>query len=337
MDVLKTKCYKLLMTQEKPRFYKGLRGFTRSDDRLLANDADSSVYRWWWEYLRLSPAFWFARETGHALVDAEMAKTYELAGNLKTNNFRRWWEETGVNIFAEAKRPAKTKILNLETLNEHPFKEKALYLEVPLTIRKETIVRQIRKILNEVHEGRELDVTAAANAPFKLHTKRYRLRVIELEYWVLLYRLLYEDIEVWRIGDRLQLAPHLMLRTAERRLESRDKRFNQLNSLTGRYLYKARFTLAHVERKSFPNGSKIIIPEGFMPFGKKYHQDYLAAIGKIDGVQSSWKEWLHQEYATSLKYEVARRNHITEKMKLPGSKIRQRLPDFILGKSDLLD
>lgn len=325
------------MKSAKPRFYKGLQGFTRSDEEVLARDAEDSIYRWWWEYLRLSPAFWFARQTGHALVDSEMANTYELAGNLQNKNFRVWWEETGVNIFAEGRRPARTQVLNLEKLNEHPFKEKALYLEVPLTIRKETIFKQLREILNKLHEGRELDVTETANAPFKLHTRRYRMHVIELEYWVLLYRLLYKNIEVWRIGDRLQLAPHLKLRTAERRLESRDKRFNQLNSLTGRYLYKARFTLAHVERRSFPNGGKINIPEGFMPFGKKYHQDYLAAIGKIDGVQSSWKEWLHDEYSVSLKHEIARRNHITEKMKLPGSKIRQKFPDFIAGKTDLLD
>ena len=325
------------MTSTKPRFYKGLRGFTRSDAEVLANDAEDSIYRWWWEYLRLSPVFWFARETGHALVDAKMAKTYELAGNLKTSNFRRWWEETGVNVFAEAKRPGKVITLDLEKLNEHPFKEKAFYLEIPLTIRKETILKQVREVLNVLHDGRDLDVTATANAPFKLHTKRYRLRVIELEYWVLLYRLLYEDIKVWQIGDRLQLAPHLKVRTSERRLEARDKRFNQLNSLTGRYLYKARFTLAHVERRSFPNGSKIIAADDFMPFGEKYHQDYLAAIGKVDDVQSSWKKWLQDEYSVSLKYEIARRNRLTDQLKLPGSKIRQKFPDFIAGKTDLLD
>lgn len=325
------------MTSTKPRFYKGLRGFTRSDNHVLASEAEDSVYRWWWEYLRLSPVFWFARETGHALVDTQMAKTYELAGNLKTSNFRRWWEDTGVNIFAEAKRPARVIALDLEKLSEHPFKDKTLYLEIPMTVRKETIFKQLREILNERHDGRDLDVMATANAPFKLHTKRYRLRVIELEYWVLLYRLLYEDIKVWQIGDRLQLAPHLKIRASERRLESRDKRFNQLNSLTGRYLYKARFTLANVERRTFPNSNKIIAPCDFMPFGERYHEDYLAAIGKIDGVQSSWKEWLHDEYSVSLKYEIARRNRVDEQLKLPGSKIRQRFTDFIAGKTDQLN
>lgn len=325
------------MTANKRRFYKGLPGFTRADDEVLASDAEKSIYRWWWEYLRLSPALWFARETGHSLVDPQMAEVYELAGSLKEDRFRRWWEDTGVNLFAEAKRPPKVKALDLERLQEHPFRENALYLEVPLTIRKETIIKQVREALNELHDGRDLDVTATANAPFKLHTKRYRLRIVELEFWVLLYRLLYEDIKVWRIGDRLQLAPHLKLRTAERRVQYGDKRFHQLTSLTGRYLYKARYTLAHVERRSFPNCGKIIVPDDFMPFGEKYHQDYLASIGKIKGVESPWRTWLHDEYAISLKYEIARRNHITEKMKLPGSKVRLKMPDFIAGKTDLLD
>ena len=266
-----------------------------------------------------------------------MAEVYELAGDLKEDRFRRWWEDTGINLFVEAKRPPTVKTLDLQKLQEHRFKEKAIYLEIPLTIRKETIQKQIREILNQTHEGRDLDVTENANAIFKLHTKRYRLRVVELEYWVLLYKLLYQDIKVWKIGDRLQLSPHLKLRGAERGIRFGDKRFNQLNSLTGRYLYKARYTLAHAERRSFPNGSKIVVPENFMPFGERHDQAYRAAIGQIDGVESEWQKWLHDEYAVTLKYEITRRNRLEEKMKLPGSKLRQRMPDFIAGKSDLLD
>jgi hypothetical protein len=63
------------MSDIKPRFFKGLPGYTRQDDEVLARDVEDSVYYWWWEYLRLSPAFWFARETGHSLKDPQMAKT----------------------------------------------------------------------------------------------------------------------------------------------------------------------------------------------------------------------------------------------------------------------
>jgi hypothetical protein len=332
------------MSDIKPRFFKGLPGHTRQDDETLARDVEGSIYYWWWEYLRLSPAFWFARETGHPLVDPEMAKTYELAGNLKTRHFRLWWDETGIEVFPESKRPAKVNILDIENLQDHRFKEKAVYLEIPLTITKQTIFKKIREILNDVHDGRKLDVTSTADATFKLHTKKYRLRAIELEHWVLLYRCLYPSIKAWRIGDRLQISPHLKVRNVERKDDyGVQSRFNKLTSLTGRYLYKARYTLAHVERKSFPNTSKIILPENFMPFGERYHREYREAIGardkkyKAEKNESAWGKWLHEEYAVILKYEIARRNRIEEKIKLPGSKVRLKLPDFISGKSDLLD
>lgn len=332
------------MNQTKPRFFKGLPGHTRKDEEVLARDVEDGIYYWWWEYLRLSPAFWFARETGHSLIDPQMAKTYELAGNLKTNNFRRWWDETGVDVFPESKRPPKVIVLDIENLHEHRFKGKAIYLEVPLTITKKTIFKKIREILSEVHEGVHLDVTKNSNAIFKLHTKKYRLRVIELEHWVLLYRSLYPSIRAWRIGDRLRLAPHLRVRNVERKDDYEvQSRFNRLTSLTGRYLYKARYTLAHVERGSFPNARKIILPENFMPFGERYHREYREAIGelnakpKADKNESAWGKWLHEEHAVNLKYEIARRNRVEEKMKLPGSKIRLKLPEFIAGKTDLLD
>lgn len=329
------------MNERKPRFYKGLPGHTRDDEETLARDVEDGIYYWWWEYLRLSPAFWFARETGRSLVDPQMAKTYELAGNLKSNNFRRWWDETGADIFPESRRPPKVKALDLENLHQHRFKEKAVYLEIPLTITKKTIFKKVKEILNELHEGPKLDVTKGANAIFKLHTKKYRLRVIELEHWVLLYNSLFPSIKAWRIGDRLQIAPHLRVRNVERKDDYEvNNRFHKLTSLTGRYLYKARYTLAHVERMSFPNASKIIVPKDFKPFGEKYDKEYLEAIGKLDKEkkeESAWNIWLREEFGTTLKYEIAKRNRVADQMKLPGSKLRLKFPDFIAGKTDLLD
>ena len=322
------------MERQKLRFYKGLRGFTRSDDEALARDIEGTIYWWWWNYLRLSPAFWFAKETGYPIIDPQMAKTYELAGDLRNSNFRQWWDQTGKIVFAEVKRPPKVLALNLDALHEHPFKENALYLEVPLTIRKETILKKIKEELNKVHEGRELDVTKTANAPFKLHTKRYRPRIIELEYWVFLYRSLYSEIPMWRIGDRLQIAPNLKLRGVEWELAK--SKFNQLASMTGRYHYKAKYLLANAEQMSFPNTKKIST-ENLKPFGRKHHNDFILATSTKDKDSSPWKQWLRNEFETDLKYEVARRNRVVEELKLPGSKVRLKMRDFIAGKTDLLN
>ncbi len=321
------------METKKPRFYKGLPGYTRLDEDVLARDIEGTIHWWWWKYLRLSPVFWFAREMGRSIADTQMAKTYELAGDLRKSNFRQWWDQTGKIVFAEIKRPAKVVALNLDALHEHPFKEKALYLEIPLTIRKETILKKIKEELDKVHDGRKLDVTKTANAPFKLYTKRYRERIIELEYWVFLYRLLHSDIPMWRIGDRLQIAPHLKLRGVVWSLAQ--PKFNQLASIAGRYHYKAKYLLANAERMTFPNVNKISM-ENSEPFGKKLHSEFLAATN-IENDNSPWKEWLRKEFQTDLKYEIATRNRVVDQLKIPDSKVRLKISDFIAGKSDLLN
>ena len=61
-------------SSSKHPFFKGLAGFTRADDTVLAQDAEESVYRWWWEYLRLSPVLWYAQNTGLKPVDSRMAR-----------------------------------------------------------------------------------------------------------------------------------------------------------------------------------------------------------------------------------------------------------------------
>ena len=59
------------MKKQKP-FFKGILGFTRADDEVLAKEADASIYRWWWEFMRLSPVFWYARTRGIEPVDPKI-------------------------------------------------------------------------------------------------------------------------------------------------------------------------------------------------------------------------------------------------------------------------
>ena len=325
------------MSNSSPKhpFFKGLAGFTRADDTVLAQDAEESVYRWWWEYLRLSPVLWYAQNTGLKPVDSRMARVVSLCGDLSDDRFYVWWNATGKQVFAEAKRPAQVTELNLQNLQEHLFRENALYLEIPLTIRKETILNQFKKYLDQHHQGRELDLAANSQATFRLHTKRFRLRVIETGYWVLLYRLLYPDIQAWRIGDRLQIAPVNKVRLQDRMLTP--KPFDMLNSLTGRYLYKARYMQLNAERDSFPNTTKIQLDDEFEPFGQPHHAAYLAATSDNNNGACAWHQWLHKNYATALKYHVIRLNRLDQVARLPDSKLRKRLPDFIAGKSDLLE
>ena len=115
------------------------------------------------------------------------------------------------------------------------------------------------------------------------------------------------------------------------------KPFDMLNSLTGRYLYKARYMQLNAERDSFPNTTKIRLDDEFEPFGQPHHAAYLAATSDNKNGACAWHQWLHKNYATTLKYHVIRLNRLDQAARLPDSKLRKRLPDFIAGKSDLLE
>ena len=324
------------MNSSNRPFYKGLPGFTRRSDEIAASDAESSVYYWWWAFMRLSPVFWYARTAGVRPVEPRIAQTFDLVGDLGNRFFSRWWSDTGSRIFSETRRPAKVRPVEIESGEPVELYEKSFLLEIPLIIRKETILKQVKELLNARHEGRSLDLAATSNAALSLHTKRYRLRTMEHEYWVLLYRLLYEDIETWRIGDRLQVAPHLRVRGVERSVFYGDKSnpFEKLHSLTGRYLYKARHMLLHAERGTFPSAEKI--EPAVVPFGPKHEKGYRAATEGAIGKQSEWHAWLLQSYKHNLFSEIKKRNWLEEACKLPGSRTNMRLPKFIAGTSDLL-
>lgn len=257
--------------------------------------------------MRLSPVFWFASHTGHVPVHPDMAKAFRQVGNLE-QNFIVWWRETGRFLFAEAKRPAKVERLELESLQEHTFREGALLLEIPLSIRKETIIKQVKRLLADAHEGRSLDLAATSTAPLKLHTKRYRLRTLEIEYWVLLYKILFPEASIWQIGDRLRIAPQLRVRGVER--GSNERMYANMNSLVGRYLYKARFTLGNVELGIFPNADEADLDDDLMPFGAKLQAQYANAIEGDGRSPSAWQEWLKANEWPDLKKLIVRKNRL---------------------------
>ena len=325
------------MKNTKTGFFKGLQGFTRANDDILSRDAESSVYYWWWAFMRLSPVFWYANQTGLKPIDSRVAETYELAGNLESNLFGLWWRNTGKSLFEEARRPAKVRVIDVDELNEFELYEKSVVMEVPLSISTAQILKQFKKELSKHHEQRSLDIAATSNALFRLQTKRFNERTLESQYWVLLYRLLNDEIAVWRIGDRLQLSPGLKVRGVQRtHVEVRrgSSAFDRLHSLTGRHLYKAQYLQVNSEIGSFPNFTKVAPRTNI--FGTKHERDFQAAIGGVIGADSAWHVWLQKNFGSDLKQEVIKRNFIQDDMKMPDSKIRKRFAAFYDGSNDEL-
>ena len=317
-------------------FYKGIQGFTREREEDLWRDAEISVYQWCWRYLRLSPVFWFARTAGVSPKHPDLARSYEAVGDLQHEMFRKWWRDTGANLFVESTRPLRTRLVDEENFDKFVFypEGKSIMVEIPLTISQATITKQIREILSQTHPGRSLNVMEHSTAKWRLYTKRFNLNTLEREYWTLLYRMLYPDIAAWRIGDRLKLAPGLNLRDRDRWKVSRaTSPHTRMSSTIGRYLYKAQWTLWNAERGLFPNATKA--QPVAMPFGEKLHKDFLDATGRrIDSV-SAWHQWLHEQHYEDLAYKVRVKNNLPRVTAFT-AKMLERFPKFIAGESDLI-
>jgi len=327
----------LAMNDSNRPFYKGVRGFTRQFESDLVEAAEDSVYYWWWAFMRLSPVFWYANQTGLKPVELELTKTLGLVGDLTSGSFGTWWRATGRKIFAEANHPAKLRLIDIDQADRVELYERSVVIEVPLTISRATLQRQFKKLLAEQHEGRLLNIAATSNAKLQLHTKRFNIRTLEIEYWVMLYRLLNQDIAIWRIGDRLQLSPSLKVRGVERTnadVRQGTSAFDKLHSLTGRYLYKAQYTLNHAEHGSFPNSTKAKLTS--KPFGEKHDLDYRAATGQVINVPSEWHAWLDKQFSRDLKHEIIKRNRLDQSMRMPDGNTRRRFDAFLQGTSDLL-
>lgn len=327
------------MKKAKNQPFMGFTVSNRAGDRAICEHARNSIYFWWWSYLRLSPVLWFAQETGATPRDKGIARVAELAGDLREKNFSKWWRQTGRLIFAETIESPAVNLLGVDVNVRSPISTTdTLYLEVPLSISKESILQQVREILRVNHAGRALDLMDKSTAKFPLHTHRFRLHRIEISYWVQLYRLLHRQTFDWQIGDRLQIAPHLKVREG---LQVDQRRFHDytdrsfLGAITGRHLYKARYTVLHAERGEFPNFQEIKLSDRYQPFGLRLQTDFREATESRNGTLSAWNQWLHKEFAADLMNKVIESNRF-ESSEFHASRPTKRLMSFVDGSSDLL-
>ncbi len=337
-----TSCNKLnlvvifvVMNDSKRDFYKGIPGLSRLNPEVQWAEAERGIYGMWWRFLRLSPVFWFARTSGITPKHRKLAQIYEQAGDISEDRFAQWWRTAGAALYVD-ERPLRVRVLDerqSDRLELYP-EGKSILVEVPLTIRQGTIIRQLRQELSQWHAGRGLNVMEHSGAQWRLHTKRYQLTTLDKEYWVLVYRLLYPDIAAWRIGDRLGLSQGLNLRDIDHwKFNRKTSPQARMSSTIGRFLYKAQRTLRNAEQGSFPNAAKSEPIE--KPFGTKHHNDYLSATGlRIDAV-SPWHQWLKREYHAELVRRVKVSCGFTG-VRATDPRLLKRLPPFIAGESDLL-
>ena len=241
------------MPNQELGLYKEISGGLRKG-RPTAHDwskAKDTLYYEWWRCLNASKDYLecCAKEgKKHPLAD-----TYALFGDINTS-WAIWWGKIGRHIFSERRQYPKVRaITEEESLNRLEVEIKDfLILDVPLTLRRVTILEQINKLLDEHHLGKDLDVRAQSTALVQLETSKLQHKTIPILVDVaeILYR--NPDIQLYQLAQRAKLAEiHLGRKVQEKNSADQEKQRRQMAA--SRYKEQAERLVYNAERGVFPS------------------------------------------------------------------------------------
>jgi hypothetical protein len=313
--------------------YKGIPDLQKFSQEEEIRALEKSVYGEWYEFARLSPVLWCAHRYDLKIQSAALRQVASDFGNVWSGSFYSWAKLNARNLFPEQQPYDAIEILQpVEQRFFIPTPTK-FAITVPMTIRRQTLLKQFRALLDEHHLGRKLEVLKVSHtAKYKIHTRQFRKNVLENERLVLIYRWLYPKTPMWVIADRLQLSPANKVRDEGFHIRANKKEcFSRLNSIGGRHLYKAKRRVMNLELGSFPNATDLDEPHE-MPFGKSRHEDYVAlTLGKKGTEKTVWRKWLEKEYFRVIERVVLDRNRVKTPM-LTDKDVK----NFLSGKTNTL-
>jgi len=219
-----------------------------------------SPYYWWWAYLKRNEDYLACCASGG---QGRLADLYADFGDVRTKEFRIWWQEErrGARLFGE--RQLDIKFHELDSAQDWQpewTKDNVMVVAFPLIVSKRRLVGNIRRLLDQRHKGRQgRPALAKANS-----TARYPLSrnytVANLETTLAVYDLWLankakpksEQIKQWEIAKALKLNK-AAIKDAESTLkQDRAVGRNVLGAMVKRYLTQAQRTIKCLELGMFP-------------------------------------------------------------------------------------
>jgi hypothetical protein len=241
------------MSEDKLGLYKEIPGALR---RRIPIDqewkkAKDSLYFQWWRCLNASNEYLECcamKGKGHELSD-----TYAVFGDV-TISWPAWWQKIGRNIFSERQQYPKVRVLSEETaIRKIDVRSKEfLILDIPLNLRRVTILEQINKLLDEHHLGKDLDVRAQSTALVQLETTKLQHKTIPILVDVAEILFSNPDIQLYQLAQKAKLAEiHLGRKVQETNSAEQEKQRRQMAA--SRYKEQAEKLIYNAARLKFPS------------------------------------------------------------------------------------
>lgn len=177
-------------------------------------EARSSPAYWWYRALQLNDEYEYCcQHSGRGTLSA----TYRDFGDVFNLDFAQWWIRHGRKIFTETKPFKKTRQIvskaELETVAWDPANK--LILEIPLSLKRQTAMRQVGRLIKKAYEGREVDVFKASTARRMIIKSKMRMTTVATLIRVLETRKQNPTLKLWEIGEKSGIELDLMARNKD--------------------------------------------------------------------------------------------------------------------------
>ena len=217
-----------------------------------------SPYYYWWQFLRRNKDYLACCEKGGK---GKFAKLYKDFGDVREDNFKKWWNEgeRGANLFAENKSALKLMELEDKTQWDGSWgKDEVMILAVPLTSSKRYLQSRFARLLKLRHPtkkaGRPMKKLGDSSANYPLE-RNYTIRNLETTLLVydeyLKYKGATPKVPLWKIGENLTLIKTSMT-TPEMSQNERQVFRNSMGASVKRYITNAERMIANAALGRFP-------------------------------------------------------------------------------------
>jgi len=238
-------------------------------------EAQNSVYRWWWEYLRISKDYWLVCQTSKPgsiqTQDQKLRRVYRGFGDIYSRTFDDWWLDRGYRIFSEQEKFPKVSVVPSrpsERDRQVPADDK-IWVEIPLKLSKRTIQKQLGKLLDEYESKRLSRRLELSSADFKVNPVQFGTHQLQKVHEVhALHRELIDKpkwlrqhapdmvtdeakADLFRIGKLLRLSPSNESLSGEPEIVR--ARLNRMRVAVSRFLKNSKLLIANVEVGNFPS------------------------------------------------------------------------------------
>ena len=237
--------------------------FGRVNNRLPVGHQQRSPYYWWWQCLRRNEDYIACCERGGK---GKLAKLYKDFGDVREDNFHKWWTEDnrGVELFAE--QPLALRLNELESPNEWQTQwtsEQVMVVVVPLNVAKRRLKGAFNRLLDSRHTGNKSGRPAMSKLK-EISTARYSLErnytisslmtmmAVFDEWHVNNLKPKKEQLTLWEIGAQLQINKKAIKDAQSQHTADRHIGRNTLAATVSRYVRQAKSVIANSALGKFP-------------------------------------------------------------------------------------